>query len=537
MPTAPPGLKALLLYPQTPRSYWSLQFSCDLLGCKAHMPPLGLITVAALLPQDWQLRLVDENTRPVTEADWDWADLVLISSMYIQIVRTRELIRQAKARGKTVVVGGPVSAAMFRDCLLDDSADFFIRGEAENLMPPFLAALAQGHRGGVFESPHKPDLAISPIPRFDLLHLEDYTSLSIQTTRGCPFDCEFCDVVSVFGRRVRHKAPAQVLAELEAIYRLGWRGAVFICDDNFIGSKKYARELLALLLPWLEGRGQPFNFSTQASVNLGHDLELIDLMTAANFALVFIGIESPDAEVLRLTQKYHNLRHPLVDSINAITANGLTVIGSFILGLDHESPGVGERIAAFVEATHLPHVMLNLLVPPPNSRLWQRLGEEGRLYPDRYQDAFNWESVGSRLIFRPTRPEAEILSEYVSLWERLFDRSHFLTRAYRYFLAMRPTRAALARARGETLPLPPCPHPAPTLLEKLQKARLFLRLAWRQGICASARRQFWMQLVGILHRNPTRLIRYLSACAMAEDMFLLRDIVRQRLAPFLQDEQ
>ena len=294
----------------------------------------------------------------------------------------------------------------------------------------------------------KPDLTTSPIPRFDLLRLDDYVTVTIQTSRGCPFDCEFCDVVNLFGRIPRYKRPKQVMAELETLHRLGARGSVFICDDNFIGSKKHAQAFLAELTPWLRSRGEPFTFLTQASVNLGQDPEMIDLMTAANLREVFIGIESPDEKVLQTSHKYHNIKNPLIESLYNLKKNGMGVIGSFIIGLDGETTGAGERICAFVEQTDIPVTMLGVLQAAPHTSLWHRLEKEGRLRRDVGDDAGTF----SALNYEPDRPEAEIMREYVEAWDYLYEPSRFLARAYRYFLAMRPARRAQAVAAGAPLP-------------------------------------------------------------------------------------
>ncbi|MFZ0053125.1 MAG: radical SAM protein, partial [Desulfobaccales bacterium] len=238
-----------------------------------------------MLPSEWELRLADLNTRSLTEEDWQWADLILISAMYIQRAGLLALVREAKRRGKTVVAGGPHPTSL-PEAVLEAGCDFVVRGEGENTIPLLLEAIRHG-KTGIIENGEKPDLTTSPIPRFDLLQLKDYVTFTIQTSRGCPFDCEFCDVVNLFGRTPRYKTPKQVIAELETLYRLGARGSAFICDDNFIGSKKHARAFLQELIPWLKSRGEPYRFLTQASVNLGQDPEMIDLMIAANLREVF----------------------------------------------------------------------------------------------------------------------------------------------------------------------------------------------------------------------------------------------------------
>ena len=296
--------------------------------------------MAALLPSEWELRLADLNTRSLTEDDWQWADLILISAMYIQREGLLALVKEAKHRGKTVVVGGPHPTSL-PEAALEAGCDFVVRGEGENTIPLLLEAM-RGGQTGVIENHAKPDLTTSPIPRFDLLRLNDYNGLTIQTSRGCPFDCEFCDVVNLFGRKPRYKTPKQVIAELETLYRLGAEGMVFICDDNFIGSKKHARALLQELTPWSKNRREPFVFMTQASVNLGQDPEMIDLMIKANLKEVFIGIESPEEKVLETSRKYHNIKNPLLESLNNIKQQGIMVMGSFIIGLDGETKGADQ---------------------------------------------------------------------------------------------------------------------------------------------------------------------------------------------------
>ena len=261
-------MRVLLINPEFPGSFWSLQQSCELLGRKTLMPPLGLLTLAALLPADWELRLVDLNARPLRPDDWDWAELVMLSGMIVQREGLLNLIREAKARHKTVVVGGPFATSVPQE-ILEAGADFLVRGEGETTIPLWLAAWQAGETHGVIEPDGRPEMTLSPVPRFDLLNLDDYIIVGIQTSRGCPFNCEFCDIVNLYGRKPRYKSPDQVLAELETLFNLGWRREVFICDDNFIGNQTHARAILKKLIPWMKSHGEPFSFWTQASANLG----------------------------------------------------------------------------------------------------------------------------------------------------------------------------------------------------------------------------------------------------------------------------
>lgn len=510
-----------------PQSFFSFSKVVHRVGCKALFPSLSLITVAALLPREWQLRLVDLNVEPVTDRLWDWAEMVMISGMIIQRPNMLVLIREAKARGKTVVVGGPYPSSMPEE-ILQAGADFLIRGEGENALPLFLKALVQGRTEGIIECDAKPDLTTSPIPRFDLLNLPDYANLAIQTSRGCPHNCEFCDVVQLYGRRPRYKEPGQVIAELETIYLLGWRGPIFISDDNFIGNKSHARAILRELIPWSKSRGEPFGFTTQVTVSLGQDLALMDLMTQGNFNEIFLGIESPDEEVLSRSHKHQNLAASMQESIHQIQANGLSIIGSFILGLDGETPGAGDRIISFIEATSIPLAMVQLLQPAPTTRLWQRLQQEGRLLPERIQQSPELDSIGVRPFFIPSRPEGQIIDEYLKVWNTVYEPRRFLERTYRFFLGMRPTRAATARRQGKTLP-PAAPKARAPLRQKIKDVYMFLALSWQLGIVASTRGQYWRQLLGILRKNPSRKISYLVTCIRGEEMFRLRDLIRQRL--------
>jgi radical SAM superfamily enzyme YgiQ (UPF0313 family) len=526
-------MRALLICPEFPLSFWSFQKSCRLRGNKTVNPPLGLITVAALLPPEWELRLVDLNTGSLTEADWQWADLVLITAMYIQREGLLALVGEAKRRGKTVVAGGPHPTSL-PEAVLEAGCDFVVRGEGENTIPLLLEAMKHGKTGIIATSVEKPDLATSPIPRFDLLRLDDYATVTIQTSRGCPFDCEFCDVVNLFGRIPRYKTPTQVIAELETLHRLGARGSVFICDDNFIGNKKHARALLQELTPWLRSWGEPFTFLTQASVNLGQDLEMIELMTAANLREVFIGIESPDENVLQTSHKYHNIKNPLIESLSTLKKNGMEVIGSFIIGLDGETKGAGERICAFVEQTDIPVTMLGVLQAAPHTSLWYRLQKEGRLRGDVGDNLGTF----SALNYEPDRPEVDIMQEYVDAWDSLYDPSRYLARAYRYYLAMRPARRAQAAA-GATVPKPQdrVPDQGMSWRRIFIEIKAFFKVLWWQGLRPSYRGQVWAQLFGMWRQNPTRFRQYFVTCVEGEDLFDIRKVVRERATAIIKDLQ
>ena len=517
-------MRVLLINPEFPPSFWSLAETHKFKGRKALIPPLGLLTLAALLPQEWELRLADLNTGVITSASWQWADLVMITGMIIQREGVLSLVREAKEQGKTVIVGGPYATSLPQD-VLEAGADFLVRGEGETTIPRLLAALREGQPGGVIEEDAKPKMTTSPVPRFDLIKLADYIAMGIQSSRGCPFDCEFCDIVNLYGRTPRYKDPGQVIVELETLYRLGWRGVVFISDDNFIGNKDHARAILNRLIPWMQAHGEPFRFWTQASVNLGQDREMIDLLTAAQFVYIFLGVETPEPDILRTAGKYQNLRNPMKDSLATINANGLNMIASFIIGFDGERSGAVDRIAEFVEELAIPIVVLNIMQPLPNTRLWKRLEKEGRLLHNKTSGDF----YGMGFNYLPTCPQEEILEEYVRGIDHIYEPSRFLARVYRFFLIMPPNRKALARqARKDVPSLPQTLKGLIPSRRSVQSSGPLMRLLWRQGIRPSYRWQFWRQLLGIYRQNPSRLKLYLICCSTGEDLFAFRrDILEQ----------
>jgi radical SAM superfamily enzyme YgiQ (UPF0313 family) len=475
--------------------------------------------MAALLPEDWELRLADLNTRRLSPEDWDWADLVMISGMIVHRENMLALLREAKERRKTTIVGGPYFTSVPQEAL-QAGADFLVRGEAENTLPLFLTALREGKTRGVFQQNRRPDMALSPVPRFDLLHLADYDTMSIQTSRGCPYDCEFCDVVNLYGRKPRYKSPAQVIEEMAALYRLGWRRMVFIADDNFIGNKEHARAILNKLIAWMKNHGEPFGFWTQASVNLGQDVETIDLMTEANFAYVFLGVETPDEDVLAQSRKHHNVRTPMNLALTNMTKNGLSVLASFMIGFDQEMKGAGERICRFVEENNIPLVMLNTLHALPNTSLWERLKREGRLLEERVSGDF----LAIHLNYIPSRPESEIMQEYLDAVDRLYEPSAVLRRVYQHFLAMRATREALGLETAKNAATAGRSDHEPISL-KLKELLSLMRVIWRQGVLAHYRWQFWRQLVGMRRKNPSRMRRYLTSCGLGENLFSIREII------------
>ncbi|HEY9697422.1 MAG TPA: DUF4070 domain-containing protein [Trichocoleus sp.] len=503
-------MRVLLLYPLFPKSFWSFDKVLELIGRKVSLPPLSLITVAAILPQTWEFRLVDRNVGCETDADWYWAELVIISGMIVQKDDMLFLIEAAKRRRKPVAVGGPYVTSV-PEAAQKAGADFLVLDEGEITLPLLVEALERGEKSGVFRANgEKPDVSTSPVPRFDLLEMNAYSDMSVQFSRGCPYQCEFCDIIVLYGRKPRTKTPAQLLAEFQALYDLGWRRSVFVVDDNFIGNKRNAKLMLRELAPWMVEHDYPFSLSTEASVDLAQDQELLDLMIAANFSAVFLGIETPDTDSLSLTQKYQNTRNSLVESVQTINQSGLRVMAGFIIGFDGEKSGAGDRIIDFVEATAIPQALFGMLQALPGTALWQRLEKEGRLRTEG-------EEVSGKQItlmnFVPTRPLEEIAREFVTCFRELYEADRYLARVYRHYLTMKPI---------------PHQKKKPQMLE-LMEIRALLIIFWRQGIKRSTRWQFWKQLYSILQKNPGVFQHYLTSCAHIEHFLEYRQIVQDEV--------
>lgn len=513
-------MRVLLLYPLFPKSFWSFDKALELIGRKVAIPPLGIITVAAILPQTWEYRLVDRNVRFETEADWAWADLVIISGMIVQKPDMLQLICEAKRRGKLVAAGGPYVTSV-PEAAQEAGVDFLVLDEGEITLPLLVQALERGETSGILRAGgERPDVTSTPIPRYDLLDLKAYGDMSVQFSRGCPFQCEFCDIIVLYGRKPRTKTPAQLLAELQTLYDLGWRRSIFMVDDNFIGNKRNVKLLLRELGPWMAARGYPFTFSTEASVDLAQDQELLDLMIAANFRGVFVGIETPDTDSLALTQKFQNTRNSLIESVQTINRAGLRVMAGFIIGFDGEKTGAGQRIIDFVEATAIPQAMCSMLQALPSTALWIRLQKEGRLLEGNGEANINQTTL---INFISTRPMEEMAREYVSCFWELYEPSRYLARLYRHYLPMKPT-----------------PHKKKFQMPELKDIQALLIICWRQGFLRNTRFQFWRQLFSLMRHNPGVFQSYLTNCAHLEHFIEYRQIVRDeieaQLGKFLAEE-
>ena len=428
---APRTQNILLVYPRfAPDTFWNFGATCKLFGARCPAAPLGLITMAAMLPSSWQVRLIDRNAEELTDTDLEWADLVMTGGMLPQQRDTLTVIELCHAQGKPVAVGGP---AVTSTPHVYASADFRVLGEAEGVIDQFLVAWNAGSKSGTYEvEKFTVDVSKSPIPRFSLLNFDYYLNIGVQFSRGCPFTCEFCDIIELYGRVPRAKTNAQMLAELDELYRLGYRGHVDFVDDNLIGNKKAVRALMPELTAWLERHDYPFEFTTEASVNLADDDDFLAAMRAANFVGVFMGIESPNTATLIAMKKKQNTRRSLAESIHKVYAAGMWVTAGFIVGFDSEKGSIADGMVELIEEAAIPVCMVGLLYALPNTQLTRRLEKEGRLHPppDARMGVAGDQCIEG-LNFDTLRPRAEILADYKRILEKVYDPAAYAGRMRR----------------------------------------------------------------------------------------------------------
>ncbi len=370
-------MKILLIYPLCPDSFWSFKHALKFISKKAAVPPLGLITISAMLPSTWQKRLVDMNVATLYTSDIQWADYIFISAMYIQKESVNKVIWECKKLNKKIVAGGPLFTQEYNSY---PQIDHFILNEAEITMPLFLNDLEAGHPKRLYKTNEYADISLTPVPDYHLLARRKYAFMNIQVSRGCPFSCNFCEITSLLGRKVRMKAASQILKELDTLYKLNWRGSVFIVDDNFIGNKKAVKNhLLPEMKNWMQAHKFPFTFNTETSINLADDEELMSLMVETGFNSTFIGIETPEEKSLHDCNKVQNNNRDLLESVKKIQQAGLQVSGGFIVGFDSDSPSVFQRQIDFIQKSGIVSAMVGLLNAPKNTELYKQLKAENRL--------------------------------------------------------------------------------------------------------------------------------------------------------------
>ena len=441
-------MNALLIYPEFPETYWSFKHALKFVGKRAAQPPLGLMTVAALLPGAWKKRLVDTNVERLRDRDLAWADVVLLSGMHIQRESLMAIVERCRVRGLRTVVGGPIASSVPAAEL---KADHVVIGEAESLIADLARELEEGTARPVYQAAERPEMTVSPLPDLSLIKMKRYSTMTVQYSRGCPFNCEFCDIIEIYGRRPRTKAVAQVLAELDQLRAAGWREAVFIVDDNFIGNKARAKELLRALVEWRSHVAAGFEFITEASLNLADDTELMQLMKDAGFKSVFLGIETPDESGLIASNKLQNTRRSLLESVARIQSYGIEVMGGFILGFDTDKEDIFDRMVEFIEKSGIPIAMVGLLQAMPGTQLFRRLRQEGRIV-----DAGGGNNTFcDRLNFLPRMDAAKLVEGYREVMKRIYTCEAYYERVKIYLNRAHPKpakRAAGERANSQPRP-------------------------------------------------------------------------------------
>ncbi|MBE0564626.1 MAG: DUF4070 domain-containing protein [Krumholzibacteria bacterium] len=473
-------MRILLVEPRTPDTFWTLRRALRFVRRRAANPPLGLLTVAGMLPRQWSCRLVDLNCDTLRDEDILWADRVLVSAMQIHRDAVAEVVRRCHALGRTVMGGGPLFVA--EPAGPDDNAgvDHVVVGEAEELAAALAADLEAGRPAPCYVAPRFPDLALTPAPRWDLLDLSRYATMSVQSCRGCPFDCEFCDVVALNGRRPRHKPPERFIAELERLRTLGWRGPVFVVDDNFVGDRRRCRELLEAMIAWRRRTRPRITFLTEASVDMAAQPDLLELMVAAGFKKVFLGLETPSTASLRECHKLQNLRGDLTGAVRTIQAAGLEVMGGFIVGFDSDEPDIFERQFEFIQRSGVVTAMVGLLQAMPRSRLHARLAAEGRLRGEAGGD-----NTRATLNFEPRLDRDFLLENYRALMRRLYEPGNYYQRI--------GTFLAGHRLRG------PRPHVG------WRDIGAIFGSMWVIGVVSRGRRAYWRFLARTLVRHPRQI--------------------------------
>lgn len=470
-------MKILLVYPQYPDTFWSFRYALKFISKKASFPPLGLLTVAAMLPDEWEKKLVDMNVTSLTDEDIRWADYVFISAMVVQRDSVKEVITRCKKLSTKLVAGGPLFTTGHEEF---DGVDHFVLGEAEVTLPFFLEDLDKGCAKPIYASGERPDISKTPIPLWSLINMKKYSSMNVQYSRGCPYNCEFCDIIILNGHKPRTKAKNQVVNELEALHSHGWRGGVFIVDDNFIGNKKKLKaEILPAIIEWMKGKKHPFAFSTEASINLADDEELMRLMVEAGFNQVFVGIETPNEESLVECNKFTNINRDLVASVKRVQNHGLEVQGGFIVGFDSDPVSIFRSQINFIQKSGIVTAMVGLLNAPPGTRLYQRLKKENRLLK-----SFSGDNTDYSINFIPKMNYETLINGYKHILDTIYSPRQYYERVRTFLKEYKPQKR-----KG---------------ISRLQFYHIegFVKATWFLGVKEKGRRYYWKLLVSTLLKHP-----------------------------------
>ncbi|MDD5253667.1 MAG: B12-binding domain-containing radical SAM protein [Candidatus Nanoarchaeia archaeon] len=466
-------MNILMVYPWYPDTFWSFRYALKFVSKKAVFPPLGLLTVASLLPKRWNKRVIDLNVRSLKDEDILWADYVFISAMMVQEKSAKEVINRVKSFNKKIVAGGPAfttSPEIFKD------VDYFVLNEAEITLPLFLKDLENGTLKKTYISEERPDITKTPVPSWNLINFKDYLTMPIQYSRGCPYNCEFCDIIILNGRIPRTKTPEQIINEFQILYDLGWRDSIFVVDDNFIGNKENVKKLLPYLGRWQRKHNYPFKLFTEASVNLADDQELMRLMSLANFNKVFLGIETPNMESLRECDKMLNVNKDLGESVRKIQRNGMQVMGGFIVGFDNDNESIFDSQIRFIQQIGVATAMVGLLTAMPQTRLWHRLKKEGRL-----TKMTTGENTDGSLNFIPKMGKEKLINGYKQIIKTIYSNKNYYKRVWTFIKNYKPTVKSKVR---------------------LCDVRSFLKSIWFIGIFSKARFYYWNLLIKTGIRRP-----------------------------------
>lgn len=426
-------MNILMVYPEYPDTFWSFKHALKFVSKKASFPPLGLLTVASMLPDNWDVKLIDMNATKLTDTDILWADIVFLSAMSIQSESADEVVQRCNMLKIKIAAGGPLFTSSSENY---DSVDYLILNEAEITLPKFLKDFNDGKAKHKYTTDEWADITTTPLPRWDLLKTNNYTSMNLQYTRGCPFDCDFCDITVLYGRKPRTKTKEQVIAELDALYLTGWRGPVFFVDDNFIGNKaKLKKEILPAITEWMENKKHPFYLNTEASINLADDENLMQLMVKAGFEAVFIGIESPNEKSLIECNKPQNTKRNLIESVKKIQDAGLEVQGGFIVGFDNDHPDIFKELTTFIQQSGIVTAMVGLLNAPKGTNLAKRLHREGRMLKD-----FTGNNTDFTINFIPKMDSEILLEGYKSILKTIYSPKFFYERVMRFLKEFEPKK-------------------------------------------------------------------------------------------------
>ena len=489
-------MNVLLVYPQNPDTFWSFKHVLPFVSKRSTFPPLGLLTIAAMLPVDWQLKLVDLNVERLKDADLRWADYVMISAMIVHKASVNEIVARCNALQKPIIGGGPLFTTGHEEF---PQIQHFVLGEAEDVMAQLVSDLQAGTVKHVYTAPNRPNVTQVPVPRWDLVELTHYVTMAVQFSRGCPFDCEFCDIIIMNGRVPRTKTPAQLIGELETLRLQGWKDMVFIVDDNFIGDKKRTKILLREIIAWRERVRPSMGFFTEASVNLADDAELCELMVKAGFKKVFVGIETPVPESLQECHKLQNKGRDLVESIKTLQRAGMEVMGGFIVGFDNDQQDIFKRQFEFIQRSGVVTAMVGLLQALPKTKLYQRLMREGRL-----ESAATGNNTEAVLNFKTKLSKEFLQSGYRDLMRRLYEPKVYYQRIRTFLENHRP--------HGPSVRLSPA------------DIRAFIKSFWMLGIWERGRHNYWKFFWSILLRRPRQLR---SAIELAVIGYHFRRIARR----------